>query len=62
VSRADPLPEQPDYRQEARQIRDLAAEMKDARIRVQLLVIASLYEKLAKHVGGESDSLSDKVS
>jgi hypothetical protein len=44
-------PEQPeknqDYRQEARNIRAKARDLHDAEARAQLLLIASLYEKLA---------------
>jgi hypothetical protein len=36
-----------DYRQEARKIRAKAREMHDAEARAQLLLIASLYDKLA---------------
>jgi hypothetical protein len=42
------LPEKSqDYRQEARKIRAKAREMHDAEARAQLLLIASLYDKLA---------------
>ena len=44
-------PDQPernqDYRQEARDIRVKARELNDAEARAQLLLIASLYDKLA---------------
>ena len=42
------LPEKnQDYRQEARDIRAKARQLHDAEARTQLLLIASLYEKLA---------------
>jgi hypothetical protein len=37
-----------DYRQEAQSIRAMASEIKDPKIREQLLLIASLYDKLAE--------------
>jgi hypothetical protein len=39
--------ENQDYRQEARNIRAKAREVRDAEARSQLLLIASLYDKLA---------------
>jgi hypothetical protein len=43
-------PNHQDYREEARRIRAVAAGVKNTHARVQLLLIASLYEKLAAHV------------
>jgi hypothetical protein len=43
----EPPEKNQDYRQEARNIRAKAREMHDAEARAQLLLIASLYEKLA---------------
>jgi hypothetical protein len=51
-----------DYREEARRIRTVALDVKNVHARVQLLLIASLYEKLAEHVGYETGILSDNVS
>jgi hypothetical protein len=48
-----------DYREEARRIRAVAVGVKNTHARVQLLLIASLYEKLAEHVPCESNALSD---
>jgi hypothetical protein len=48
-----------DYREEARRIRAVAVGLKNTHARVQLLLIASLYEKLAEHVGCEGNVLSD---
>lgn len=56
VSGGEVPPNPHDYRDEARRIRELAAETKDAQVRLQLLVIASLYEKLAEHVRGEGNA------
>jgi hypothetical protein len=36
-----------DYRQEARSIRAMASEVKNSNVQEQLLLIASLYDKLA---------------
>jgi hypothetical protein len=44
-----PLSEQRDYREEARRIRALAAEVKNLFAQEQLELIASLYDKLADH-------------
>ena len=55
-------PPNQDYREEARRIRDVAVSVKNAHARVQLLLIASLYEKLAQHVRYESNALSDNLS
>jgi len=55
-------PNQQDYREEARRIRDVAVGVKNAHARVQLLLIAGLYEKLAEHVRCESNALSDNLS
>jgi hypothetical protein len=45
------LPEKKtNYRQEAESIRAKARETHDAEVRVQLLLIASLYDKLADHL------------
>jgi len=43
----EPPEKNQDYRQEARNIRAQAREMHDAEARTQLLLIASLYDKLA---------------
>jgi hypothetical protein len=43
----EPPEKNQDYRQEARNIRAKASEMRDADARAQLLLIASLYDKLA---------------
>ena len=40
-------------------IRGVAVGVKNTHARVQLLLIASLYEKLAEHVGCESNALSE---
>jgi hypothetical protein len=40
----------PNYRQEAEKIRAKARESHDAEVRGQLLLIASLYDKLADHL------------
>jgi hypothetical protein len=43
-----------DYRQEAQSIRAIASDMKNPKIQEQLLLIASLYDKLAdmaEHAG-----------
>ncbi len=48
-----------DYREEARRIRAVAVGVKNTHARVQLLLIASLYEKLAEHVPCEGHALSD---
>jgi hypothetical protein len=61
VSGIEP-PNQQDYREEARRIRAIAVEVKNVHARVQLLLIASLYEKLAEHVRVEGNVLSDNVS
>jgi hypothetical protein len=55
-------PNHQDYREEAQRIRAVAAAVKNAHARVQLLLIASLYEKLAEHVRVEIHFLSDNVS
>ena len=52
-------PNHQDYREEARRIRGVAVGVKNTHARVQLLLIASLYEKLAEHVGCESNALSE---
>jgi hypothetical protein len=52
-------PNHQNYREEARRIRAVAAGVKNTHARVQLLLIASLYEKLAEHVPCESNALSD---
>jgi hypothetical protein len=45
------MPEKrPNYRQEAENIRAKARETHDAEVRGQLLLIASLYDKLADHL------------
>jgi hypothetical protein len=63
-------PEQPeenqeknqDYRQEARNIRAKAQDLRDAEARAQLLLIASLYEKLADLTEFLVPSLHAKLS
>jgi len=45
----DPPEKNQDYRQEARKIRAAAWEVRDVEARAQLLLIASLYDKLADH-------------
>jgi hypothetical protein len=40
----------PNYRQEAENIRAKASEARDAEVGAQLLLIASLYDKLADHL------------
>jgi len=54
-------PNHQDYREEARRIRAVAVEVKNTHARLQLLLIASLYEKLAEHVPCESNALSDNL-
>jgi len=51
-----------DYRQEARDIRAKAREIHDGEARVQLLLIASLYDKLADLAGILVPSLHAKLS
>jgi len=46
----DPPEKRPNYRQEAENIRAKAHETNDADARSQLLVIATLYDKLADHL------------
>lgn len=55
-------PNHQDYREEARRIRAVAVDLKNTHARLQLLLIASLYEKLAEHVRFESNALSDNLS
>jgi hypothetical protein len=50
-----------DYREEARRIRLVASDVKNVQARAQLLLIASLYEKLAEHVRQFADLMSDNV-
>ena len=45
-----PPEKKPNYRQEAEQIRAKAQGTRDAEARAQLLLIASLYDKLAEHI------------
>jgi hypothetical protein len=45
-----PPEKKPNYRQEAEVIRAKARETHDAEARAQLLLIASLYDKLADHL------------
>ena len=61
VSIAESPPGDQDYEEEARRIRAIATHLKDSLARVQLLVIASLYEKLADLVRNENKLLSGKV-
>lgn len=51
-----------DYRREARKIRTKARQLHDAEARTQLLLIASLYEKLAYLTDILSPSLRAKLS
>jgi hypothetical protein len=51
-----------DYRQEARKIRAKTREMHDAEARAQLLLIASLYDKLADLTDILVPSLRAKLS
>jgi hypothetical protein len=49
-----PVNKRHDYREEAQSIRAIASEMKNPKIQEQLLLIASLYDKLAdiaEHAG-----------
>jgi hypothetical protein len=55
-------PNHQDYREEARRIRAVAVDVKNMHARVQLLLIASLYEKLAEHARFECNALSDNLS
>lgn len=55
-------PNHQDYREEAQRIRAVAVAVKNTHARVQLLLIASLYEKLAEHVSCENHVLSDNLS
>jgi hypothetical protein len=57
-----PLERNQDYRQEARNIRAKAREVRDAEARAQLLLIASLYEKLANLTDILVPSLRAKLS
>jgi hypothetical protein len=52
-------PDHHDYRDQAWHIRGVAEMIKDTEVRMQLLLIASLYDKLAEHVGSPSSVLSD---
>lgn len=47
---AEPPEKRPNYRQEAEKIRAKAQATNDADARAQLLVIATLYDKLADHL------------
>lgn len=58
---ADPPPS-PNYREEAKRVRAVAAAVKDAQVKKQLLAIALLYDRLAEHVGQVGSAPSDKVS
>jgi hypothetical protein len=62
MSEAELPPNHHDYREEARRIRAVAAEVKDARAYTQLLLIAALYEKLAEHVAHGGNGLSENVT
>jgi hypothetical protein len=46
---SEPAEKKPNYRQEAENIRAKARGTHDAEARAQLLLIASLYDKLADH-------------
>jgi hypothetical protein len=59
---APPGKNRPDYRQEARDIRAMARELRDIEAREQLLVIASLYDKLAALSDVLIPSLEAKLS
>jgi hypothetical protein len=48
----EPPDKKPNYRQEAENIRAKAGGTQDAEARAQLLLIASLYDKLADHFRG----------
>jgi hypothetical protein len=61
VARAESPSGDQNYEEEARRIRAIAAHLKDSLARVQLLVIASLYEKLAELVRNEHKLLPGKV-
>jgi hypothetical protein len=55
-------PNHQDYREEAWRIRAVAVGVKNTHARVQLLLIASLYEKLAEHARCDGNALSDNLS
>ena len=58
----EPAETNPDYRREARIIRAKALEVHDAEARAQLLLIASLYDKLADLSNILVPSLEAKLS
>jgi hypothetical protein len=58
----EPPEKNQDYRQEARDIRAKAREIHDAEARAQLLLIASLYDKLAYLTNILVPSLHAKLS
>jgi hypothetical protein len=59
---SEPPAKKQDYRQEARSIRAKAREVHDTAARAQLLLIASLYDKLADLVHDLAPSLLAKFS
>jgi hypothetical protein len=58
----EPPEKNQDYRQEARNIRATAREMQAAEARTQLLLIASLYDKLADLLNNFAPSLQAKLA
>jgi hypothetical protein len=58
----EPPEKNQDYRQEARSIRATAREMQDPEARTQLLLIASLYDKLADLLSNFAPSLQAKLA
>jgi hypothetical protein len=57
----EPPQKNQDYRQEARKIRAAALQMNDAEAQAQLLLIASLYDKLAD-LSNKVPDLSNKLA
>jgi hypothetical protein len=55
----DSEPDHEGYRKEARRLRALAAEVRHAHARKQLLMIAALYDKLADHARRVRNAVSD---
>jgi hypothetical protein len=58
----EPAGKNQDYRQEARNIRAKARDVRDSEARAQLLLIASLYDKLAHLTDIRVPSLHAKLS
>jgi hypothetical protein len=58
----EPLDKNQDYRQVARNIRSMASEMRDREAQAQILLIASLYDKLADLSNILIPSLEAKLS